>query len=168
MSAAVAAPEIKVGTLRMLAWARLWSPLSDEATLRATWGALGLPGDFDDVRIDYWNAFHAGIPQPPVPVLVHALVQRDAGTVREDLLRVAEYLEVEGGEHRLPPDHLGSVCELFALGLEREDPVLIAGLRERHLRPWIQAAGGALAGRPALSALLACFADDVDSAADHC
>ena len=50
MIAAVAAPQIKDGTLRMLAWARLWSPLSDEATLRATWDALGLAGDFDDPK----------------------------------------------------------------------------------------------------------------------
>lgn len=168
MIATVTAPAIKDGTLRLLAWARLWSPLSDDAMLGATWEALRLTGTFEDVRVEFWNVFHAGIPQPPVPALIHALPPREGSAVREDLLRVAEYLEVEGGEHRLPPDHLGSVCELFALGLEREDPVLITGLRERHLRPWIQAAAVALAGRPALSALLACFADDVDSAADHC
>lgn len=150
----------------MFAWACLWSPLAEDGEHQEAWAALDLPGVFEDVRIDYWNAFHAGIPQPPVPALIHGLLQREGDAVREDLMRAADYLELEWDEKRLPPDHLGPACEVFGLAIEREEPVLVEGLRERYLRPWSQAASLALAGSPALASLVAYFARDVETAGD--
>ena len=147
--------------LRMLAWGCRWSPLADDDEHRETWEVLGLPGCFEDVRIDYWNCFHAGMPQPPVPLLIHGLLRQEGAGVREDLMRVADYLEVECGERRLPPDHLGPVCELYGLAIAREEPVLIEGLRERYLKPWAETALPALADRPAMAMLVRCFVDEL-------
>lgn len=164
--AAAPAPAIKDATLRMLAWARLWSPLADEPALRAIWQTLGLPGSFEAQRIEYWNTFHAGMPQPPVPLQLHALLQCEGGNLRETLLRVAEHLEVEMSARRLPPDHLALVCELYALAIEREEPVLVEGLAGRYLLPWVQAALAALpAEQSAMRVLLQVFADDAQRAA---
>lgn len=149
---------MKDDTLRMLAWARLWSPLSNEATLRAAWEALELPGSYDASSIEYWNTFHAGVPQPPVPLQLHALPGADGSTLREALLRVAEHLEVETSGQRLPPDHLALACELYALAIEREEPVLVAGLMQRCIAPWAEAARRAMPGdRAGMAALLEAF-----------
>ncbi|QDX80078.1 hypothetical protein B9N43_01685 [Denitratisoma sp. DHT3] len=150
--------------LRMLAWACLWSPLAENDEHQAAWEVLQLPGDFEDVRVDYWNAFHAGVPQPPVPALFHALLQREGNAVREDLMRAADYLELEWSDKRLPPDHVGPACEIFGLAIEREEPVLIDGLRERYLRPWSRQAQTLLASHPGLLALLERFEADVAAA----
>lgn len=157
---------VKDGTLRMLAWARLWSPLSEAPELCAAWEALDLPGRFDAQRVEYWSTFHAGVPQPAVPLQLHALLRCDGGNLRETLLRVAGHLEVEMGERRLPPDHLAPVCELFALAIEREETVLVEGLAVRHLEPWVRAALAALPGeRVSMRALLQAFAGDAQVAA---
>lgn len=148
-------------TERFLAWGRLWSPLCAEEEHQAAWQALELPGRFEDIRLDYWNSFHAGIPQPEAPLLLHALLQREGAALREDLLRVADYLELEWSAHRLPPDHLGPVCELFAVAGEREEAVLRQGLCSRYLRPWVEAALARLADGP-LDALLRRFRADLD------
>ncbi|TWO81404.1 hypothetical protein [Denitratisoma oestradiolicum] len=152
---------LKPAALRMLAWGCLWSPLADNEEHQEAWEVLGLPGRFEDVRIEYWNSFHAGMPQPPVPVLLHALLQCEGAGTREDLMRVANYLEVEWDERRLPPDHLGPVCELYGLAIEREEPVLIDGLRDRYLRPWVVAALAALNNRPAMMGLVQRFLNDL-------
>lgn len=157
---------IKDDTLRMLAWARLWSPLSDETTLSATWEALALPGSYAAARIEYWNTFHAGVPQPPVPLQLHALADSDGSTLRESLLRVAEHLEVETSGQRLPPDHLTLACELYALAIEREEPVLVAELMRRCIAPWAEAAQRTVQrGNASITALLEAFLDDARSAA---
>ncbi len=161
------APAMRSATLRMLAWARLWSPLLDERRRAEAWEALGLPGSFEAQRLDYWNTFHAGVPQPPVPLQLHALLQCDGGPLRETLLRVAEHLDIEMSVHRLPPDHLAPICELQALAIEREESVLVEGLANRFLLPWVQAALGTLpAGEPGLRALLQAFADDAQAITD--
>lgn len=157
---------MKDDTLRMLAWARLWSPLSDETTLRSAWEALELPGSYDASCIEYWNTFHAGVPQPPVPLQLHALPGADGGALREALLRVAEHLEVETSGRRLPPDHLALACELLALAIEREEPVLVAGLMQRCIAPWAEVAQRAVPrGNAAMPALLEAFLHDARSAA---
>ncbi len=150
--------------LRMLAWACLWSPLADDDEHQAAWEVLALPGLFADVRLDYWNCFHAGSPQPPVPLLFHALLQREGGSAREDLMRAADYLELEWDDKRLPPDHLGPACEVFGLAIERQETALVGGLRERYLRPWTQQARAMLGERPALLALVERLAVDIASA----
>lgn len=152
---------LKPAALRMLAWGCLWSPLAETADHQDAWALLGLPGAYEDARIEYWNTFHAGMPQPPVPLLIHALLQLDGAGLREDLMRVASYLDVEWSEHRLPPDHLGPVCELYGLAVEREEPVLIEGLRARFLAPWTAAAITALTAHPAMANLVRRFADDL-------
>lgn len=154
---------LKSATLRMLAWGCLWSPLAENEDHQDAWELLDLPGCFEDVRIEYWNSFHVGMPQPPVPALIHALLQQEGAALREDLMRVAEYLEVEWGDRRLPPDHLGPVCELYGLAIEREELVLIQGLRERYLRPWVQVAQGVLVSKVPLLALLQSFSDDIEA-----
>lgn len=151
----------KALTLRLLAWARLWSPLASDAEHAQAWHELGLPGEFAALRISYWNVFHTGNPQPPVSLLLHALLGRDGAAVREDLMRAADYLGLEGGERRLPPDHLALACEVFALTTEREEPVLVAGLRERYLEPWTEQAAARLADEPGLAALVEHFHVDI-------
>lgn len=161
------APVMRSGTLRMLAWARLWSPLVDERSRHEAWEALGLPADFESQRLAYWNTFHAGVPQPPVPLQLHALLQCEGGPLRETLLRVAEHLDIGMSAHRLPPDHLAPICELQALAIEREEPVLVDGLANRFLLPWVHAALAALpAGEHGLRALLQAFADDAQVETD--
>lgn len=160
------APAVRSETLCMLAWARLWSPIVDDAARAETWDALGLPGGFEAQRRTYWNTFHAGVPQPPVPMQLHALLQCDGAHLRETLLRVAGHLEVEPGVQRLPPDHLALLCELLALAIEREERVLVKELIERYLEPWVQAALAAVpAGQAGTRELLLAFADDARRAA---
>ncbi len=166
MNSVATVPAIKDGTLRMLAWARLWSPLSEVATLHAAWEALALPGSYDTACVDFWNTFHAGVPQPPVPLQLHALPGADGSTLRETLLRVAEHLEVETSGRLLPPDHLALACELYALAIEREEPVLVAGLVQRCIAPWSEAARTALQhGDARMTAILEAFQHDTRIAA---
>ncbi|MBK6289693.1 MAG: hypothetical protein IPJ33_01925 [Gammaproteobacteria bacterium] len=150
--------------LRMLAWACLWSPLADDAEHQEAWELLALPGVFADVRLDYWNSFHAGSPQPPISLLFHALLRREGSSAREDLMRAADYLDLESGDKRLPPDHLGPACEVFGLAIERQEAALVHGLRERYLRPWAQQARAMLGEHPALLALVDRLAADIESA----
>lgn len=151
----------KAATLRLLAWGRLWSPLVADEDHAATWQSLGLRGDFDTLRVDFWNTFHAGSPQPPVTLLLHAMLGRDGAAVREDLMRAASYLGLESGEQRLPPDHLAPACEVLALAIEREESVLVDGLRERYFFPWSEQAAAGLAGQPELLSLLQRFTADI-------
>lgn len=76
-------------------------------------------------------------------------------------MRAADYLGLEGGERRLPPDHLAPACEVFALAIEREEPVLVTGLRERYLVPWVAEAAARLADLPPMLALVQRFAADI-------
>ena len=150
--------------LRMLAWGCLWSPLATEDEHRRAWAVLELPDRFDDLRLAYCNTFHAGSPQPPVPLLLHALLAREGAAAREDLMRAADFLGLEWGDRRLAPDHLGPACEVFGLAIERQETALVHGLRERYLRPWTERAASALGEQSALLALLGRFAADLESA----
>jgi hypothetical protein len=151
--------EPKPETLDFLAWSALWSPLTAEDLREAAWQALELPGCFADLATDYWSTFHAGVPQPPVPALIHALLGIDGAGVREDWLRAAHYLGLGWQHALLPPDQLGPACEIFAIAIEREEPVIVATLGERYLQPWIDRADRQLdaTAHPALAGLLACF-----------
>lgn len=151
----------KTATLQLLAWGRLWSPLADDTSHESAWRELGLPGAFTTIRTSYWNTFHAGNPQPPVTLLLHALLGREGGAVREDLMRAASHLGLEGGDRRLPPDHLAPICEVLAVAIEREERILVDGLRERYLEPWTTAAAARLADTPAMLAMVRHFAADI-------
>ncbi len=147
--------------LEFAAWSRVWSPLVEDVLRKEAWQGLELPGDFDEWVIPFTNTFHAGAPAPPVALLMHASLGLDGSGVREDFVRVMSYLGVGYEDQgRLPPDHLACACELVALALEAGETVLVTGLRDRYLLPWLQAAHASLAGN-ALDDVVAVFAEDV-------
>jgi hypothetical protein len=131
--------------LVMIAWSRVWSPLGDEATRAQAWEALKLPDDYERHKANYWSVFHAGTPQPQVPLLIHAALGQEGPGVREDWLRVIDYLELSWDDVHLPPDQLGAACEIYACAIDRSEPVLIEELRKRYLLPWCEAAQESLA-----------------------
>lgn len=127
------------GVLDLMLWSRFFSPLVDDADRGALFAALGL-GDFAPLAADYWGMFHAGAPQPPLPLLVHVVLQLDGGDLREDLVRVMEFLELDWAGATLPPDHLAIMLELLAVAQQEDEPVICEGLRVRWLLPWAEAA----------------------------
>lgn len=147
-----------------VAWARVWSPLVEDALRREAWEQLELPGNFDATASDFLRAFHVAMPQPPATLLLHAALNQDGGNVREDFVRIMEYLDVEYEDAgRLAPDHLACACEIFALAIQAEEPVLVEGIRERYLLPWTAMASDALDGHPVLSGVIAQFGQDLAS-----
>jgi len=148
--------------LVFLAWARVWSPLVDDALRREAWQQLVVPGDFEALKTAFLGAFHVAVPQPPATLLMHAALNTDGGAVREDFVRIMEYLDIDyddGG--RLPPDHLACACEILALTIDAGEPALTQGLRERYLGPWIAHAQQALQGNAALLAVVEQFGEDI-------
>lgn len=154
--------EIAPAAMVFVAWSRIWSPLVDDALRREAWQQLELPGDFEATAPDFLRAFHVAMPQPPATLLLHAALNQDGGAVREDFVRIMEYLDVDYEDAgRLAPDHLACACELFALAIHAQEPVLVQGLRERYLGPWTANARQALAGHAVLAALVGQFAEDL-------
>ncbi len=145
--------------LAMLAWARLWSPLGDAAAREEAWAALGLPGRFADVRVDYWSLCLG--PGASVPLLLHAGIGCDGAATREALLRVMDHLGLGWSERQLAPDQLGVACELLACAIEADEPVLVRELRARYLLPWCEAASARLTGGGPLAQMLAEFRADL-------
>ncbi len=160
------AEELKPQTLNFLAWSALWSSLTEDELREAAWQALELPGHFEDVRVPYWSTFHAGIPQPPLPALIHAMLNLDGAGVREDWMRAANYLDLTWSHALLPPDQLGPACEIFAMAVEREEPVIVDTLAQRYLQPWIDLAQQQVnaEANPILAALLARFREHLADA----
>lgn len=155
--------EAKVATLNFLAWSTLWSSLTPDDLREAAWQALELPGQFADVSTAYWSTFHAGMPQPPIPALIHAMLNVDGASIREDWMRAANYLDLTWDHALLPPDQLGPACEIFALAVEREESVIIENLAQRYLIPWAELAQQQLnaAKNPVLAELLKRFHKDL-------
>jgi len=133
--------------LPFVAWARVWSPLAPDAWREEAWQALSLPGRLADCESEFLSTFVVGWPAPDVPLLLHAALGRDGGTVREDWMRVIAHLGLRWTERTLPPDHLGAACEVLARSIEREEPVLIRELVKRYLDPWCAVAVDRLAPR---------------------
>lgn len=126
---------------RLLNWSLLWSPLQDNATLATAWQNLGLDGEFDDTLSQaYVRTFLMDLPQPKVPLLFSATLQREAGACREEWMRIAEHLGMQRVGASLPPDHLALACELLAHAFAQAEPVLITGMVERYLQPWLDCA----------------------------
>jgi len=150
----------------MLAWARIWSPLGDDAGREEAWTALGLPGRFADARVDYWSLCHG--PDAPVPLLLHAGLGQDGAAAREALLRVMDHLGLGWSEHPLPPDHLGVVCEVLACAIDAEEPVLASGLRARYLLPWCETVSARLVSGSPIAALVGEFRADLDPPEPPC
>jgi transposase InsO family protein len=128
--------DVQTDVLPFLLWSRIWSQLVEDEERAEAWNILGLPSSFRAEEIAYWNAFHAGLPAPPVPLLFHAALGLDGANAREDWMRAANYLGLEMTQHRLPPDHLAAACEVFAIVVERREPVLAFELCDRYLLPW--------------------------------
>lgn len=147
-----------------VAWARIWSPLVDDALRREAWQQLDVPGDFDALQSDFMRAFHVAMPQPPATLLLHATLNTDGGVVREDFVRIMDYLDIDYDDSgRLPPDHLACACEIFALVIDAGEDVLVRGVREKYLGPWVVSARKALANHPALTAVVEQFGEDLAS-----
>lgn len=120
----------------MIAWSRVWSPVVPDALREEAWTALALPGSWAQLATEFWSTFQVGSPAPRVPLILHAALRREGGMAREDWMRVAQLLALEWNEVHLPPDQLGAACEIYAVAIEREEPVLIEELRRRYLLPW--------------------------------
>lgn len=145
--------------LPFLAWARVWSPLVSTPEREEAWRALGLPQPFERFDAQLWGVFHAGVPAPAVPLLLHSALGREGGHVREEWMRVIRLLDLEWGDETLPPDHLAVACEVFAAAVENGDETLTRELAERYLVPWCRAADSRLAAdRSALAVLPSAFA----------
>lgn len=154
--------EFNAMAMVFVAWARIWSPLVEDALRKEAWEQLGVPGDFEALQSDFLSAFHVAMPQPPATLLMHAALNTDGAAVREDFVRIMDYLDVDYEDAgRLAPDHLACACEIFALTIDAGEPALTQGLRERYLRPWCKNALGALTQHPALTAVVEQFAEDV-------
>ncbi len=132
--------DIAVNALPMSYWAYIWSPLVESEDKEAPWQALQLPGCFADIATEYWSSFHIGSPQPVAPLLLSAMLNKDASAAREDWLRVMNHLGLEWNDVHLPPDQLGVACEAFAVAIAQQEAVLVDELRDRYLRPWCMAA----------------------------
>ena len=126
--------------LLIIAWSRVWSPLVDEAQRAQAWEALELPNDYERHKAQYWSTFHVGAPEPQVSLLLHCALGQEGSGVREDWLRVINYLGLSWDDVHLPPDQLGAACETYACAIDRSEPVLIEELRNRYLLPWCQVA----------------------------
>lgn len=145
--------------LALLAWARVWSPLASPAEREEARQALGLDAADD---AGYWSTFHAALPAPRVPLLLHAALGREGAQLREELSRVAGFLQLRWRERVLPPDHLAAACELLAAALENGDDRLADELRRRYLQPWCAIAHERLAADASpLLPLADAFADDL-------
>jgi hypothetical protein len=148
--------------LPFVAWSRVWSPLAPRAWREEAWRALSLPGEFADCESDFLSAFVVGLPAPDVPLLLHAALGRDGGTVREDWMRIIQHLALRWNEQALPPDHLGAACDVLVCAITRAESVLIHELRKRYLDPWCAAASERLAGKNnAIKCLPEAFAADL-------
>jgi len=148
--------------LTMLAWGRIWSPVVSEHLQREAWQALNLPGTFDQMSVKLTSTFHVGQPSPQVSLLLHAALNQDGSVVREAWMRVMEHLQLAWNDVLLPPDHLGLVCELFAIALERQEAVLVDELVERFLSPWCELANSMVQEDAELLSMVRCFKEDIE------
>lgn len=148
--------------LPFIAWSRVFSPLANGEWRDEAWQALALPGRFADRESEFLSAFVVGLPTPTVPLVLHAALGRDGGAVREDWMRVIRHLELEWSEQTLPPDHLGTACDVVASAILHEEEVLIRELCKRYFNPWCAVASERLAGAcDALARLPQAFAKDL-------
>lgn len=151
--------------LPFVAWARVWSPLAPEAWRDEAWQALALPGRRAEAEAEFIGTYVAGVPAPPVPLVLHAALGRAGDAVREDWMRVIAHLALRWGERSLPPDHLGVACDVLARAIERGEDVLVRELVDRYLDPWCEVARARLASRADPPARLpGLFAADLSAA----
>ena len=161
---ALAQSPIYEAALPFIAWSRIWSPLAPRVWREEAWQALELPGRYADCESDFISAFVAGFPAADVPLLLHAALGRDGGSVREDWMRVIQHLELRWNDQALPPDHLGAACDVLAAAIVAEESLLIRELRKRYLEPWCAAASERFAGEnDVIARLPEAFASDLSA-----
>lgn len=159
---ALAAP---IESLVLIAWSRIWSPVAPIAWFHEAWKALDLPDDEALRDIEFCSIFHAGVPAPRVPLLLHAALDRPGDVVRMDWMRVMAHLGLAPGDPMLPPDHLAIACEIFAQAVARDEALIIGELRSRYLEPWCDAAARRLSGEdPRLTAIVERFRETLRAA----
>lgn len=145
--------------LALLAWSRIWSPLADATARDEAWTALGLPGIFDKLGVEYWTLCHG--PDARLPLLLHAALGLDGAGSREDWLRVMGYLGLEWDAVHLPPDQLGVACEVLACVIDAGETVLVRELCARYLLPWCDVSLSRLPSGSAMGQLVDDFRADV-------
>lgn len=149
---------------RFLHWALLFSPLRDDDLAADAWQALELPGDFHAIATDFNRQFVLDYPAPKASLMFSALLQREAGACREEWMRIAAHLDMERTGPSLPPDHLALACEIVAHTIRRHEILLLRGIAERYLSPWIQAAQSACDDKT-MQEMLKKLQDDTESLA---
>lgn len=156
-------PQEAVPLLNLLHWAMFWSPLRDDELGEECWQALALPGHYRDCAVLFNQRFVLDYPVPAVSLLLSSALQREAGSCREEWMRIAEYLGLQRQGPSLPPDHLALVCEMLAHGVHRQEAVLCNGIVDRYLQPWLVLARQ-VCTEPPLLIVLARFERDVRAA----
>jgi hypothetical protein len=130
------------------AWSRVWNPLLTREDKRGSWEALDLPGPMDEVEPGCWRVFHAAVPSPMVPLMLHSLAGMDGAQAREDWLRAIHHLQLEWSDRVISPDHVAAACEVLAAAVENDDRVLVRELFARYVDPWCAEATKRLADHP--------------------
>lgn len=128
---------------RFLHWAILFSPLRDDDLAADAWDALQLPGDFHAIATDFNRCFVIDYPAPKASPIFSAQLQREAGACREEWIRITEHLGMERTGPSLPPDHLALALEILAHAMTRNEKVLVQGILQRYLLPWLDSAQNA-------------------------
>lgn len=130
----VGAPPL--ASLVLIAWSRVWSPVAPESWFKEAWRALDLPDD-DALRdIEFCSQFHAGMPAPRAPLMLHAALNRPGDHVRMEWMRVMAHLGLKPGADMLQPDHLAVACEVLAQAVARGEDLIVDELLSRYMSPW--------------------------------
>lgn len=146
-----------------LLWAKLWSPFMDREQFQRSAQQQDLSEPVQHSYDAIFNLFHVGFPAPTVSALMHASLNQDGGRVREDIVRILSFMDLQWSEQRLPPDHIAVLCDILAaLVYERQLP-LANLLLERYILPWLTISNdqlGSIAGTELVSEFLSTFASD--------
>ncbi len=120
-----------------LVWSRLWSPFLDREQFQDAAATQDLSEWIQSNYEAVFNLFHIGFPAPAIPPLMHAALNLDGGRVREDIVRIMSFMDLQWSEHRLPPDHLAVLCDILAALLHEQQLPLAKALLDRYMIPWV-------------------------------
>lgn len=122
--------------MKLVHWARLWSPTVPLDSVTQAWETLELPGLWEQQQSAFISTFQQGAPTPTVSLLLHHFLNIPGDRAREDWMRAISWLKLEWTEARLPPDHLAIGCEVLAVADQQGETVLVEELKNRYLLPW--------------------------------
>lgn len=146
-------------------WSLLWSPLNDREAMQAAWENLALPLPLETpLRHAFVKTFQMDLPQPAIPLMFSAALQRDASACHEEWMRIAGHLGLSRVGPTLSPDHLALACELLAHAIGQHDAVLVSGMIERYFQPWLTMASSRCEG-PLRTGVIAPFQHTIARAA---